>query len=254
MKRKGRWIAGVIGIGIILITANLYAIPTYWESDYGTPVVRGDDNYVWDTIGFNFNFYGTSYGSLFITTNGVLSFTNYALRSYSEIPLPNSWNRFISPIWDDFNPRYGNPVRRNLLGSAGARRYVVTWNAPQFHVRNDVNLFQAVLYEGTNIIQFGYDRLDSNDGTVGVNRGDAVESTGFTYNGGTWAGKQRIPVGFTEGQLDQRNLFFQYNTIGGFYEISETFPTPPPIIPEPTTLFLLGTGLMGIIGWFSKKK
>ncbi len=61
-----------------------------------------DDSSVAACIGFNFNFYGTDYTSLFVSTNGLITFTGGNTDfSNDDLTLTDQGQATIAPYWDD---------------------------------------------------------------------------------------------------------------------------------------------------------
>lgn len=142
-------------------------------SGTGTDLGFGDDNGAVVPIGFSFAFFGFPHANIGVSSNGYLSFGG-SLTDFSNDPIPNTDtpNDLIAPLWDDFNPAAAGTVYRQTLGSAPNSRFIAQWDGvPQFG-GGDSNTFQAVLYEGTNVIQFRYGTFTpegfANDYSVGI--------------------------------------------------------------------------------------
>ncbi len=123
----------------------------------GTVVPVTDDGGVTNVdIGFTFGFYDTVYTRVGISPNGYLSFTDRLdVPRPTAIPSTTLPNNLIAPRWSNLNPP-ANSVRRQTLGSAPERRFIVQWsNVPMFGF-TDSNTFQVVLFEATGNIQFCY--------------------------------------------------------------------------------------------------
>lgn len=135
-------------------------------------VEPGDDAYIFQDLGFNFSFYGTSFTSAGITSNGCLVFRpagmsdtafndaagmSGAPASLSELlkPLPR-----IAPFWHDLDAR-----AVAVQGASGiyirkdSDRVVITWNSvrdfPNTASDNGVHTFQATLFNDGRIL-FNY--------------------------------------------------------------------------------------------------
>jgi uncharacterized repeat protein (TIGR01451 family) len=110
-------------------------------------------------IGFNFDFYGNTYNSVLISTNGYLSFDlslsglfspwqTYALPDINMI-----YNAIMAP-WQDINPMLGGEIRYQVNGTAPFRRFVVSYyQIPMFSCTSLLFSQQIILYETTNVIE-----------------------------------------------------------------------------------------------------
>lgn len=150
------------------------------------PLVYADDHFS-DSflLPFPFCFYGNTYRSLTVGSNGVLTFdspTNantlegYVINPGDSIPFagsaPNVQGTYYAPrasiflAYVDFNPVTSPPERKiewRLEGVAPCRRFVVSYyhvgNYDVGNCPNATNLctMQAVLYEGTGVIDVFYE-------------------------------------------------------------------------------------------------
>lgn len=120
----------------------------------GTPLTLTDDSNVPLALPFAFTFYGTAYTSLFVNSDGNLTFG-----AGESASTPRSISRFvegpprIAPLFADLDPGIaGASVTTQSDGDA----FRVTWTSvPQFG-RTDKNTFQVTLLRDGRI-QFAYD-------------------------------------------------------------------------------------------------
>jgi hypothetical protein len=135
-----------------------------WEATRGTSLNFGDDycNYV--PLGFTFTFYGRAYDGVYVSSNGNVTL-NYCNPRY-EGDLPQNSPEpaaLIAPATSDWIPIRGGVenVYYAVLGEQPRRRLVVTWSGVRLYRSRAeaASTFQLQLYEGTNRIQFGYERL-----------------------------------------------------------------------------------------------
>ena len=201
---------------VLLLTMALpvSATPAYWESDYGTALSQGDEDYDYAPFGFTFNFYGTPYTWAYVTSNGYMIFGSGYVTWTPALPLGSY--KIIAPLFGDWDPGTSGKVYYNTIGTAGDRKFVATWEDVPDYSEGGNNTFQVVLYEGTGIIQFGYNGLDT-DGTTGYGGDDMQvgisDGTGNYINS---ASGTDIP------SLDDTNIFYQWT--GTDYVESTTFP------------------------------
>ncbi|MGI8874023.1 MAG: GDSL-type esterase/lipase family protein [Egibacteraceae bacterium] len=130
-------------------------------SQTGTRFLDSDDDETQElTLPFGFDFYGTTYNSVFASTNGLLTFrggsnenVNQSLTGPLFADLPTA-----AVLWDDWiTTNDGDALYFATLGSGSERRFVVQWNMVR-SFGNQVGLitFQAVLFEGSNDIEYRY--------------------------------------------------------------------------------------------------
>jgi hypothetical protein len=140
-------------------------------SGTGTEVVLSDDDVYWG-IPFQFTFYGTTYDSIAVQSNGAISFSDDVIY-YGNHPIPDSTdsdvNVFIAPYWDDQDPSYeGGSVYYQAMGDT----LVVEWDSIQLHDYSDEywQTFEALLIGSTGDIIFQYLDVDHHgaEATVGI--------------------------------------------------------------------------------------
>lgn len=180
---------GYFGCSIPMTPATL---PCPDISTTGTLTGLFDDDDITVPIGFAFDFYGTTYTSATIQSNGGLTFdSGYLTLSNSCLPYTGTPNELIAVMWDDIDP--GNPgssVRYQTLGSAPNRRFVVRWDTERFSSTPNRAVFSLMLHETTNHIQvcyhdanFGTATYDAGrDATVGISGDPTSGRTGLQFS------------------------------------------------------------------------
>lgn len=182
--------------------------------------------------GFRFGFYGRAFGSLFVSSNGLItfgagdsSFDNGDLTASPATPT-------IAVLWDDldlgFGPQ-GGQVLWEVRGSGAAQRLIVQWNEVEYYpfesldADRDTITFQAILFEENGVIQLNYRDLaesgeplltEGSAATVGVK--DAGAQGGrrlvLAHNSGpnVFVGSQqsvRIGAGIENGPAESADSF-----------------------------------------------
>jgi hypothetical protein len=119
-----------------------------------------DDCVMNDVPIFPFTFYGNTYTSLQISSNGFVRFdppnNDSGCCSGRPIPLNDLWNNIIAFAWTDLNPsgELGGRLRYETLGQAPARRWVLHADDVRYFGGTQTNLIQwLTLYETTNCIE-----------------------------------------------------------------------------------------------------
>ncbi|MEM9321259.1 MAG: hypothetical protein AAGA41_00380 [Pseudomonadota bacterium] len=141
----------------------------------GFELVLGDDDFAEVDIGFPFTFQGEVYTSVFVNSNGNLTFgsgdTDF---SESTFELLNDQPR-IAPLWDDLSPNQGGTII--VDGDAGSFSVMFS-NVPEFLAGNS-NTFTVTLTPDGGI-SIDYDVLDASDGIAGISAGGGVADPGPT--------------------------------------------------------------------------
>lgn len=181
----GRWFAaglllvglatprGAAAIGPDAFGYSAAAAPFAFEdiSSTGTLAISGsDDTFAAASLGFTFDFYGTPYTDLFVTSNGILTFNTGTSVYFNDDllvgPSPSGVEQpIIAALWDDWTGAQGVYVQ--TLGAPGNRRFVAQWNQTlRFGGSPSTVTFEIVLYEGSNEIVFQYLDADSGNGAA----------------------------------------------------------------------------------------
>ncbi len=145
----------------------------------GQALNLGDDSMSgMKNLGFNFTFYDQTFSQVNISMNGFFTFqSNFSVprtRNYRSETIPaTSFNYTIFPLWTDLINRSGtqNPYIQTFGDTADTDQYfVVGWYNAKEYSNQLQNTFEAILYEGTNEIQFRYDKIQikTHDITIGV--------------------------------------------------------------------------------------
>ena len=159
-------------------------------STKGTVVLDNlDDAAVSVPIGFTFSFYGTPQTAVFVSTNGVLTFgagntffSNENLTGPVTADLPT-----IAPLWDDWVTfeSADDRVLVRTVGESGERKFIAQWHVIEHFASSPSTVtFQAVLYEGSNAIEYRYLDTDSGDiNAFGASATVGIRDTGGHTNG-----------------------------------------------------------------------
>ena len=135
-------------------------------------------------LGFNFDFYGTTYSQAYVSSNGFLTFnldSNSGCCSGQLLPNSSSNpSNLIAGFWNDLNALQGN-IRYQTLGTAGSQQFVVGFYDVQ-HYDDDYNglpvTFEMILLEGSNNIELQYGNAP-NDGsrvTIGITNNNSTDA------------------------------------------------------------------------------
>lgn len=153
-----------------------------------TAVSLRDDESKSVAIGFPFKFYNVTYTSLYISSNGFLSFStsNNGCCSGSAIPSNGEMGTGIAAWWEDLNPSRGGTTHFRVEGSAPNRIFIVQMKNIPAYSNSGRNTFQYKLYETTNVIEVHYNELFGDNGnySVGIQGTTTVGTRVYFGSGG----------------------------------------------------------------------
>lgn len=112
----------------------------------------GDEGYFPVTLPFGFSFYGTTYTTAYIGTNGTLSFQPPPADFFTNAAIPTAGgtiDNFIAGFWDDLEVRAAGRV---YYGTSGNNFVVQFHNMPRFASGVSNYTFQFVLKPGGQIL------------------------------------------------------------------------------------------------------
>jgi hypothetical protein len=224
-----------------------------------------DDGSITAALGFGFNFFGQTYTSTFVNTNGNVTFDS-PLSTFTPFGLLGTNRRIIAPFFADVDTR--NPQSGVVTlgtGSFGGRSaFGVNWlNVGYYNTRADkLNSFQLLLVDRSDIaagdadIYFNYGQIAWETGEAsGGRNGLGGSSARAGYSNGTNAALELAGSGINGAFLDGGpNALADGSNIGvdgRFLFIVRsgvvTGPDPDPVpVPEPTALAVFGAGLMSL--------
>lgn len=140
------------------------------------------------SLGFDFQFYMTSFSEFYVSTTGLITFTEAENSRYNYCPAPDSDSPdyWISPFWDYLDMRYDDDaaIVRGQYFDDDIDYYVIEW--VNFMIRSeegDPMDMEVILFEDGNIL-FQYKHInDLTDGrgqqaTIGIEQDG---NSGLTY-------------------------------------------------------------------------
>ncbi|GEM_PF-3201517 len=156
-----------------------------WLSTTGTP--NADDGRVIRDIPFPFTYYGNTFDSVKLVTNGWISFTtSNTSTTFSNVAIPATAapNDAVYPLWDDLDLRNSGQV--NFYHDVANNRFIIQYtNVPHYGTTPPLGpyTFQVILYADGRIL-FQY--LDVNDpvnsATVGMENGSGTVGLQVVFN------------------------------------------------------------------------
>jgi hypothetical protein len=151
----------------------------------GVTTIRatGDNNANLLTLaaGTSFNFYGTTYTSFYVSTNGLLTFGTSNTSGVNTNLLTAPAQRVIAPLWDDWVNVTGQAMLldkyEDTNGDGKPDRLIIEWNNVQAVPSSPSPVtFQAILQLNTGTVpgQFTFNYPDLDAGNAASNGGSAT--------------------------------------------------------------------------------
>ncbi len=219
---------------VLPITYTVFPVgPAIAISSFTNPVsgsIPGDDGSVSSIpIGFNFDFYCTTYNAVDICTNGfiMLDYMPFPSSQYVHntqlIPNSTTPNGMIAFNMTDLDPQVSGSISYTTVGVSPNRMFVVTYSDVPCFSNSNLNTGQIVLYETSNIIEIhtGSAYPDPNQSTAGSTQG--IENTLGTA--------ATVPPG-----RNANNLWGGSSAASTAYRFLPYTPTPPTAITGNTFL------------------
>lgn len=161
-------------------------LPDYRNDDGSTAAIA---------IPFQFNFFGTLYGTLYINNNGNISF-GAPYGTFTSSGFPNAQFKMIAPFWADVDTR--NLSSGLVYYKITPTHIIVRWDSVGYYANyaDKRNTFQLIISDGTDTIlppntnvsfcygdmqwttgdaSGGVNGFGGNPATIGVNEGNGVD-------------------------------------------------------------------------------
>ncbi|MBI65100.1 MAG: hypothetical protein CMG64_02245 [Candidatus Marinimicrobia bacterium] len=201
----------------------------------GTNLNLTDDSVINDVqIGFDFNYFGNTYNSLTVSSNGWAPFEPCQLAHFWNFSIPNAMgpSGMLAPFMDDLDDNGGTVPLNVYAYNTGDGRFIVEWD----HVLNgedDQNCpvcidetFQMILFDpavyqtstGDGEIVFQYKEIhdidqNGNYSTIGIESPDQEDGVQYLFSGNADLGSywtanndgffENIAIKFTTGSSSQ---------------------------------------------------
>lgn len=161
-----------------------------------TELLTTDDSQFTITWGWNFPFYGGSYNSGFVNSNGQLRFvTGSTALTNADISATNT-TPWISGFWDDLDPDGGGPAGSGCGGAGDNEvrwrdfgdKVVISWtNTPHFSESTDRYNFQIIIYpDGKIKLQYNTNWVNGTTGSTSSSihiDGPLTDGVSYLHNG-----------------------------------------------------------------------
>jgi MYXO-CTERM domain-containing protein len=152
--------------GYTYIDSNSAGGPVYAYQFAPTLVSTLPDDGQFDiTLPFSFTFYGLTYTTISVNSNGGLAFGAGEYLTFSNSCGPSTTLDLVAPFWDDLNPADidSTGVYHGVAGTAPNRVYLVEWwNIDNYADTGDLSV-EVKLFEADGAIEFHYWDTDLGD-------------------------------------------------------------------------------------------
>ncbi|MDF5754729.1 S8 family serine peptidase [Spongiactinospora sp. TRM90649] len=134
-------------------------------------------------------FYGESYSQIWITGNGVASFTDHPDGEDSPLPSPSAPNAAVYPFWDGLNLDGNSSLHTGTVGTAPHRSFVIEWRNVRLDKEppdDDDRLSVSALLGEDGTIGFRYKEIDGTgdhgpSATVGIENADGTDALQYSH-------------------------------------------------------------------------
>ncbi len=130
-------------------------------------------------LGFDFSYYGNTFDTIRVCTNGWLSFTSTE-HDYVHQGIPGGAapNNLLAAFWDDLNPSSGGTIYYQAMGS----RFIVQYQAVQHYGGGSPETFQVILDMDGSIV-YQYNTVSDGSGcSVGIENESGSDGLQLAFN------------------------------------------------------------------------
>ncbi|GAA1349594.1 S8 family serine peptidase [Streptomyces beijiangensis] len=174
-----------------------------WIAGQTKVALSGDENAKAVALPFAVKYYGVSYTSANITTNGLVNFLSPRLGDYANTALPAAAqpNGVVAAFWDDLTIDKKSTVQTTTTGTTGARKFAIVWNNAALVSDTSVRLtFEAVFDEATGAITLQYQGIGTSalqkgsSATIGIENQAGTDALQYSFNASVLTDKSAIRI------------------------------------------------------------
>lgn len=142
----------------------------------GSDMMLSDDDYDYAVLSFPFVFYDGIYDTVFIQSNGAVTFNNSYL-TLANAALPFGARDLIAILWDDLNPNTGGSIYFQDFGTYA----VIQFDSIPYYYDTNPNTFELILYANGDIKLQYLDITGYFNSTIGIQDSSAYNEGNLWY-------------------------------------------------------------------------
>ncbi len=166
---------------------------TFLPADQTVVALTGDDEVRQITLPFPVTFYGATYTTAWVDTNGLLTFAPTTVSAWNHGAIPSTSgeaqaNLAVYPFWTDFIVDASASVRTSVVGTAPNRQFIVEWRNVRFYANSTARVSFEIIFDESGVITFAYSGIDSlaleqgSMATVGIENAAGTVALQFSLN------------------------------------------------------------------------
>jgi hypothetical protein len=155
--------------------------------------LTGDDEVRQITLPFPVRFYGATYATAWVDTNGLLTFAPTTVSAWNHGAIPSTTgtaaaNLALYPFWDDLYVDASASIRTAVVGTAPNRQFIIEWRNVRFYSNSLARVSFEIIIGENGTITFAYSGIDAlaleqgGEATVGIENGTGTVAIQFSLN------------------------------------------------------------------------